>query len=178
MRWRRTLRTLLLAAAALLGLPCAAGPAAAGAELNHLAPALVVPQLNGASFDLAAQRGKVVIVNYWASWCSPCRAEMPVLDAFYRRYRARGLVLIGLSVDRSQDRPQVLAIMQPLSYPGALAASATADGFGPPLAVPMTFIIDGKGIVRTRLVSGTAVSEPALAAAVLPLLAQLPGAAH
>ena len=154
--------------AALLGaLAMAAGPAA---PVGAAAPALVVAQLDGREFDLAALHGKVVIVNYWATWCSPCRAEMPVLDSFYKRYRSRGLVLLGMSVDEARDRPAVAALMQKLSYPAALASDAKVNGFGPPLAVPMTWIIDAAGVVRARLVSGNAVTEQALSQTVVPLL--------
>jgi thiol-disulfide isomerase/thioredoxin len=134
------------------------------------APTLVVSQLDGRLFDLAALRGKVVIVNFWATWCSPCRAEMPRLDAFYKRYHRRGLELLGLSVDDAPDRGAVAQIMKSFSYPAALAVSAEVDGFGPPLAVPMTWIIDSRGIVRARLVAGTAVTEQSLEEAVVPLL--------
>ena len=153
--------------AALLGAVAAAGPAG---SVGAPAPALVVAQLDGREFDLAALRGKVVIVNYWATWCSPCRAEMPVLDSFYKRYRSRGLVLLGMSVDEARDRPAVAALMQKLSYPAALASDAKVNGFGPPLAVPMTWIIDPAGVVRARLVSGNAVTEQALSQTVVPLL--------
>ena len=154
--------------AALLGaVAMAAGPAG---PVGAQAPALVVAQLDGREFDLAALRGKVVIVNYWATWCSPCRAEMPVLDSFYKRYRSRGLVLLGMSVDEARDRPAVAALMQKLSYPAALASDAKVNGFGPPLAVPMTWIIDPAGVVRARLVSGNAVTEQALSQTVVPLL--------
>jgi cytochrome c biogenesis protein CcmG, thiol:disulfide interchange protein DsbE len=145
---------------------------AAPLEVGHAAPALIVPQLDGQLFDLAALRGKVVIVNFWATWCSPCRAEMPRLEAFYRRYHGRGLELLGLSVDDPSDRSAVVQMMKSFSYPAALDASARTDGFGPPLAVPMTWIIDSAGIVRARLVSGNAVTEQSLEQAVLPLLAR------
>jgi len=147
-----------------------AAAAAPPVEVGHAAPSLLVAQLDGRPFDLAAERGRVVIVNYWATWCSPCRAEMPVLDAFYRRYRARGLVLIGVSVDDAQDRAQVAGIMTKFTYPAALATDAKVNGFGPPVAVPMTWIIDTGGIVRARLVAGNAVTEASLEQAVLPLL--------
>src|SRR4029077_18107623 len=95
----------------------------AGARVGAAAPELVVVQLDGRTFDLAKQRGKVVSVNFWATWCSPCRAEMPLLDSFYQRYRARGVELIGMSVDDAQDRAAVVRVMQQRSYPAALAAT-------------------------------------------------------
>ncbi|MGD0946445.1 MAG: redoxin family protein [Candidatus Binatia bacterium] len=71
------------------------GPLArAAAEAGQPAPALVVQQLDGQAFDLGTLRGKVVIVNFWATWSPPCRTEMPILDAFYQQYHARGLEMI------------------------------------------------------------------------------------
>jgi peroxiredoxin len=166
---KRKLSVWALCSALLVGL-CSTSVRAATAAVGQPAPALVVAQLDGREFDLAAQRGKVVIVNYWASWCSPCRAEMPVLDAFYKRYHSRGVVLLGVSVDDPHERPAVIAIMQKFSYPAALGASARQNGFGPALAVPMTWVIDSQGVVRARLVSGAAVTEQSLSRAVLPLL--------
>ena len=139
-------------------------------RVGEPAPALRVPQFDGKTFDLAAQRGKVVIVNFWASWCAPCRAEMPLLDSFYERYRARGLVVLGLSVDDAHDRAAVLRIMQQRGYPGAMAASASVNGFGPPLAVPTTWIIDTRGRLRARLLAGNSLTEQSLTQTVVPLL--------
>ena len=144
-------------------------------RVGERAPPLVVPRLDGGVFDLAALRGKVVIINFWATWCSPCRAEMPQLDAFYKRYRARGLELLGVSVDDAQDRDAVVRIMKSFSYPAAMAEAAQANDFGAPAAVPMTWIIDAKGVVRARLIAGNSVTLQSLAQAVLPLLPQLPG---
>lgn len=139
-------------------------------EVGQPAPALIAPQLDGQTFDLAALRGKVVIVNFWASWCGPCRAEMPLLNRFYLAHRAQGLALLGVSVDDRHDRKQVLEIMRQFAYPAVLAATAKVNGFGPPLAVPMTWIIDPAGVVRARLVSSSGVTEETLTQAVLPLL--------
>jgi hypothetical protein len=95
---------------------------------------------------------------------------MPRLDAFYRRYHAQGLELLGLSVDDVKDRAAVVDVMKRFRYPAAIADAATVNGFGAPLAVPMTWIIDPKGIVRARLIAGSAVTEQSLEQAVLPLL--------
>jgi cytochrome c biogenesis protein CcmG, thiol:disulfide interchange protein DsbE len=169
----RALRTLLWLALALAALPSVG--ADASPRVGERAPGLIVPTLDGPTFDLAALRGKVVVVNFWASWCSPCRAEMPQLDAFYRRHHAQGLELLGLSVDDPQDRATVVHIMKSFSYPAAMAVAAKVNDFGAPLAVPMTWIIDAKGVVRARLIAGNTVTLQSLAQAVLPLLPQPQG---
>jgi cytochrome c biogenesis protein CcmG, thiol:disulfide interchange protein DsbE len=161
---------LALAAGALL-LVAFARAARAGAEVGQAAPALVVPELNGQTFDLGAQRGKVVIVNFWATWCPPCRAEMPALNAFYERYRDRGLELIGLSADRSRDRSEVRRVMQSFSYPAAMLDDARSDGFGSPTALPVTYVVGADGVVRAKLAAdGNSVTEKSLNDAVVPLL--------
>jgi len=168
---RRAAVLLGAALAACLLVPCSAAPA-----VGKPAPALVATQLDGKTFDLAALRGRVVIVNFWASWCGPCRAEMPLLNRFYLEHRAQGLALVGVSVDDQDERAAVVEIMRQFSYPAVLAAGAKADGFGPPLAVPMTWIIDTRGVVRARLVAGNAVTLQALTRAVVPLLPPAPAA--
>jgi thiol-disulfide isomerase/thioredoxin len=161
---------LVLVAALLVAAPSMllAAPPAVG----HPAPPLVLPQLDGHEFDLAKLRGKVVVVNVWATWCSPCRVEMPTLNAFYRRYHSRGLVLLGLSIDEAPDAAQVRQVMRQFSYPGALASAARVNGFGEPIAVPVTYVIDAQGIIRAQLQSEgpSGVSRQALEQAVLPLL--------
>ncbi len=164
--WRLLLTAALLTAAPLA---LAAPPA-----VDQPAPQLVVPQLDGHQFDLAKLRGKVVLVNVWATWCSPCRVEMPTLNAFYRRYHSHGLDLLGLSIDDASDAAQVRQVMQQFSYPGALASAAKVNGFGEPIAVPITYVIDAHGVIRAQLQAEgpSGVSKQALEAAVLPLLAQ------
>jgi thiol-disulfide isomerase/thioredoxin len=164
-----------LASLASAELPLRALGADAPVRVGERAPALIVPTLDRGVFDLAAQRGKVVIINFWATWCSPCRAEMPQLDAFYKRYHARGLELLGVSVDDDQDRDAVVHIMKDFSYPSGLALAAKVNGFGAPIAVPMTWIVDPNGVVRARLIAGNAVTLQSLERAVLPLLPQPQG---
>jgi len=143
----------------------------ASTTVGDAAPALVVPELDGQAFDLRALRGKVVIVNFWATWCPPCRQEMPALDAFYRRYHGQGLEMIGLSADRRHDRSDVRKVMQSFSYPAAMLDDAKVNDFGPPNVLPVTFVVDRGGVLRAKLTpEQTPVTEKNLADMVLPLL--------
>jgi peroxiredoxin len=172
---RRSLQSAsaIIAAIVFLGAP----GALADSTLGQPAPALVIEELNGSTFDLAAQRGKVIIVNFWATWCSPCRQEMPALDAFYRRYHAQGLEMIGLSADRPHDRSDVIKFMQSFSYPAAMLDDAKSDGFDDPNALPVTYVVDAQGVIRAKFTPDQQpVTEQSLSAAVLPLLPQRPAA--
>lgn len=135
------------------------------------APALTVPTLAGPSFDLAALRGHVVIVNFWATWCVPCRAEMPMLDAFYKKHKDQGLVMLGLSIDTPKALDSVKKIAGTVSYPIAVARDAQANGFPAANALPITYVIDAQGQVRaTVMPEEQGLGEDKLAALVEPLL--------
>jgi len=169
---RRSVTVLILAMIAMAGVPAAAF---AVADIGQSAPSLVVPELDGQTFDLSAERGKVVIVNFWATWCAPCREEMPALNAFYRRYHAQGLVMIGISADRPHDRSGVAKTAQSLGYPVAMMRDASTNGFGSPTTLPTTFIVDRSGTLRARLTPDKSkITDATLSAAVLPLLQAQP----
>jgi len=120
----------LICATAALAVTGAGPCSLAATEVGQTAPPLIVRELDGQSFDLAAQRGKVVLVDFWATWCPPCRQEMPVLDAVYRRYRDQGLAVIGVSVDSSHDRSAVGKLMQAFAYRRRCCAMRRQTGSG------------------------------------------------
>lgn len=155
------------AAAAILSLDAVLGAVQAGPEIGEAAPELIVTELDGQVFDLAKLKGRVVLVNYWATWCAPCKKDIPKLDAFYRRYHARNLAMIGISVDRPSDLPKVRKVVASLTYPVAMLKGITVDGFGKPEGVPITWIIDGDGKVRDTMIE---VRDELLNKLVVPLL--------
>ncbi|HML07074.1 MAG TPA: TlpA disulfide reductase family protein [Xanthobacteraceae bacterium] len=157
----------IAATAVMLGLASAYGSARAAPEVGEAAPALVLTALDGTFFDLAKLKGKVVLVNYWATWCAPCRKEMPKLDAFYRRYHTQGLEIIGISIDFPRDFEKMRRAAQAVAYRTAVPKDISDDGFGPPKGVPMTWIIDTDGKVRDWLIE---VREELLMGIVVPLL--------
>jgi len=165
----RPLPAVFLLWASLILLP--ASGVLAVTNVGQPAPALVVQELSGQTFDLAAQRGKVVVINFWATWCPPCRHEMPALDTFYRKYHSQGLEVIGVSIDRPRDASEVRNVMQSFRYPAAIADDAKVNDFGTPYALPVTFVIDSHGVLRDNLTPEEApLTEQSLARLVLPLL--------
>jgi cytochrome c biogenesis protein CcmG/thiol:disulfide interchange protein DsbE len=125
----------------------AGGPPAVG----QAAPPLVARSFTGATLDLAALRGQVVVLNFWASWCGPCREEMPLLDALNREYHDRGVVVVGLSADDRHDRPDAVGAARAVSYFTGLLSDASVNGFGAPQVLPLTYIIAPTGLISAVL---------------------------
>lgn len=139
----------LAAAIVALGMAVAlALPAAAAKRL----PAFAGETVNGQGrFDSASLQGKVVLVNFWATWCPPCRKEIPSLVKLQEKYRDRGLMVVGVSMDESGARPVAKFLeKQKLNYPVILGDAELARGFGGVIGVPASFLVDRKGEVVRR----------------------------
>jgi len=116
-------------------------------KVGQTAPALALATLDGGRTTLADHRGKLVVLNFWATWCQPCALEMPSLESLWRRYRDRGLVVVAVSVDRGSPRnllePYVRSLK--LTFPILLDPDAkTSDGWRV-TALPATFLISPGG---------------------------------
>jgi cytochrome c biogenesis protein CcmG/thiol:disulfide interchange protein DsbE len=140
-------------------------------EAGKPAPSIEATTLGGAKFSLAAAQGKVVIVHFWATWCAPCREEMPLLEAFYRGHRAEGVEVIAISLDEPEDIAQVTSVMKEFSFPAALLSQTKAKGYGRLWRIPLTFVVDRQGILRRNAwTAAPKVDGAVLASEVLPLI--------
>jgi cytochrome c biogenesis protein CcmG, thiol:disulfide interchange protein DsbE len=165
-------RPLLKVAGAAAALMAFGAPARADLpRIGERAPEVAVRALDGRAIDLAALRGRVAVVNVWATWCAPCRAEMPMLDAFYRTHRDQGVALVGLSADGPDNLAAVRKVMSAYAYPSALLSQARTNALGDQRILPVTYIVDRSGVVRAVFgANGVPLTEAALEAAVKPLL--------
>jgi len=118
--------------------------------LNKKAPEFTLRNLNGGRIDLASFRGKVVLLNFWATWCAPCQVEMPTFAQWQRQYGPQGLQVIGISMDDDPALARKLYAKLKLNYPAAMGDEELGKQYGGVLGLPLTYLIDRKGIVRTR----------------------------
>ncbi len=152
-RWLRLLVILAPAAGllALLAYGFTTNPREIpSALLARLAPPLSLPLFDGGRFALAEQAGKVVVVNFWASWCVPCREEAPLLEAAWRAYRDRGVVLVG--VDFQDAEPAARAFLREfgLTFPnGPDAGGRLAIDYGV-YGIPELFIVGRDGRITYK----------------------------
>jgi len=162
---------LLKSAVFTLGAAIGSAAGAKDVTVGAPVPALVMRQLDGQQLNLESLRGRVVVLNFWATWCPPCRAELLMFDKFAREYLDRGVTVVAVSIDDPRNRRDVERIAANASFPVGLQAEATENGFAIPSALPMTYLIDREGMVRARLPPGRrALSGADLAAQVAPLL--------
>lgn len=174
----RTRRRLVLAAALLAGVlatlalltvnVAGPGPAVDAPVVGRPAPAFDLETLDGRRLSLADLRGSPVVLNFWASWCIPCREEAPLLTAAAREYAAKGLRVVGVVYQDSADTARDFMERYGQTYPGLLDPDGrTAIDYGV-FGIPETFFIDRDGIVRSRQVGP--VTEQGLARQVQEIL--------
>lgn len=134
-----------LAAAALF---TAAGTAAAALTPSAGAPDFTLPSLDGPNLRLKEQRGQVVMINFWATWCGPCRVEMPHLAKLYEKYRASGFTLLAVNIDEDPRKAASLAKQLGMRFPVLLDTDKKVSRLYDLATMPSTVLVDRDGRVR------------------------------
>lgn len=124
--------------------PSTAGPSALE---GSIAPSFTIADATGHPAGLADYRGKIVVMNLWASWCPPCRAEMPELEGFYQAFRGRNVMVIGVDEGESAARAQAFARALRITYPILIDASQQYGRVYAALGLPTTIVVDARGVV-------------------------------
>jgi thiol-disulfide isomerase/thioredoxin len=113
-----------------------------------------VKDIDGKDVLLSQYKGKVVLLNFWATWCKPCRVEIPTLSALYRDYKNQGFVVLGISVDSEVPAVKPFARVMKMNYPVLIGAGheALGDAFGPFMGFPTSVLVKRDGAVCVRTV--------------------------
>ncbi len=128
--------TAMLAASSLVG------------ASSSMAPGFTLPSRSGDSVSLDQLKGQVVMINFWASWCGPCRQEMPLLDQMYKRYSPLGFTLLGVNGEANSKDAEKLLANVPVSFPVLFDKENKVSKMYDVNAMPSTVFIDRKGNLR------------------------------
>ncbi len=140
------------------------------------APAFTTTTVSGRPLSLQSLRGRVVLVDYWATWCGPCRMATPMLQALHKKFAARGLAVVGMSIDDPTTVAQVKPFMKQFGMTYFVSASPAANGRAAAAyhasSIPSQYLIDKKGIVRWSQSGYSPDEKQMLSARIQKLLAE------
>jgi thiol-disulfide isomerase/thioredoxin len=137
-------------------------------KVDYPAPELVVTVLDGDPVSLRDYHGKVMLVNLWATWCPPCKAEMPTLEAFYQKYKADDFVIIGINDGESHDLVLPFVKNYSLTFPIWLDEGYLSEKAFKTINLPSSYVIDRNGTVRLMWIG--AISRKVLEEFVSPII--------
>lgn len=145
LRWILVIVSLLLLSSAEIGLSEAS-------DIGKAAPVFELKDLEGKKVSLSDFKGKVILLNFWATWCAPCKAEMPSLENLYKNLKGKGLVVIGVSVDNSETTVRSFVKEKGITFPILLdkGKEVSFDDYGV-IGLPVTFLIDRKGVIVEKV---------------------------
>jgi len=140
----------------------AAGPSASAPTKPTDAPTVSLKDVNDGDVNLQQYKGRVVLVNFWATWCAPCKSEIPLLIGLHEKYGSRGFEILGLSMDEDgkkavqpfldKERFDVGGQKEAINYPIAFANDSIAEKFGGVIGLPTSLLITRDGKVIRRIV--------------------------
>ena len=119
------------------------------------APDFTLTQLSGQPLRLSDYRGKVVLLDFWATWCEPCRAEIPHFVDLQNQYGSKGLQVIGVSMDDSRDPVPTFYQQFKMNYPVVMGNAHIGEEYGGVLGLPIAFVIDRDGLIQAKHMGAT-----------------------
>ena len=121
-------------------------------DVGYLAPDFSLRNLKGNYQSLDSFSGQVVVLNFWATWCVPCRVEMPSFEKLYRRYRSEGLTVLAVTLDKKSEK-NIKSFVEEyeLSFPVLLDEEGKVERLYPSMTIPFTYVIDRKGRIVARV---------------------------
>ncbi len=133
---------------AALTLSVCLAPCATAETIQGKAPDFTLKSQGGDNIKLSELRGKVVMINFWASWCGPCRQEMPVLDQLYQRYRSLDFIILGVNVEENSDAAKSLLKDIPVTFPILFDSANNVSKLYKIKGMPSTLLVDRGGNMR------------------------------
>jgi peroxiredoxin len=150
-----TFRRIVLFAILLLSWGFFTGMGSKPPQVGGPAPPFTLNNVEGRPVSLADYKGKVVLLNFWATWCEPCKKEMPEIQAAYEQYKDRGFVVLGINFGENPDPAASFVHHGRLTFPVLLDRKIkVAEQYGV-INLPVTFFVDPEGVIRERVVGGT-----------------------
>jgi cytochrome c-type biogenesis protein len=129
-----------------------------------------LPLLDGTDFTLSEQKGRVIFLNFWATWCGPCRVEMPSMEAVYQKLKSKGFEIVAVNLGESKDMVSSFMNEYNLNFPAALDTRGFTGSIYNVQAIPTTYIVDRRGLIVARLVGSIDWNTPKVTAALEALL--------
>jgi thiol-disulfide isomerase/thioredoxin len=117
-------------------------------KVGHLAPDFVLKDLDGNTIRLSDLRGKMVFINFWATWCPPCRAEMPEIEAVHQEYKDKGVVVLGVDISEPESTVRQYVQQGGFSWPIVLDSTGKVARDYQIAAIPTSFFLDREGVIR------------------------------
>jgi DsbE subfamily thiol:disulfide oxidoreductase len=136
---------------------------------GYLAPSLQGDTLSGDPVNLDAVQGKVVLINFWATWCPPCRLEMPAMQTLYDRYHDQGFEILAVNLQEQDSQMSAFVDEMGLTFPVIVDRTGDLSSAYRVTSLPTTFIVDREGVIRDRIVGGP-LAEALLESKITPLL--------
>lgn len=142
--------------------PVNAGPGLQTYKKNAVAPEFSLPNLDGQAITLASFKGKVVVVNFWATWCPPCRAEMPAMERAAKLMADDNVVILGIHVGGNEDKVWSFVTEHNLTFPIVLDKGGKISRKWPTVGLPTTFVVDPAGKIAYQAIGGREWDDPAI----------------